>query len=116
MSGQEQEQQWVAQAVTLFAKDTIMAALRVMQEHGVRQLPVVDDEHGNLIGEVTEEELRRLWKVAPLSSMAEVLSGSPQGWPENLSSAPEGEQPEVTLVSPLVDFYRVPNVDTGWVH
>jgi predicted transcriptional regulator len=116
MSGQQQEQQWVAQAVTLFAKDTIMAALRVMQEHGVRQLPVVDEVHGNLIGEVTEEQLRRLWKVAPLSSMEEVLSGSPQGWQENLAPSPDVERPEVTEVSSLVDFYQVPNVDTGWVH
>ncbi|ATB27586.1 CBS domain-containing protein [Melittangium boletus] len=105
MDGREQEQQEVAQAVMLFAKDTIMAALRVMQEHGVRQLPVVDEERGEWLGEVTEEELRRLWKVAPLISMAEVLSGTPQ---------PKPTGPEVREVAPLLNFYRVP--PSHWRH
>jgi|GEM_PF-2212618 len=115
MDGQEQEQRELAQAVTLFAKDTIMAALRVMQEHGVRQLPVVDEECGEWLGEVTEEELRRLWKVAPLSSMAEILSGTPTGMAENLHAfQPEPTESEVREVAPLVDFYRVP--PNHWRH
>ncbi|MBM7114511.1 CBS domain-containing protein [[Archangium] primigenium] len=115
MDAQEQGPEDVAQAVMLFAKDTIMAALRVMQEHGVRRLPVVDEERGEWLGEVTEEQLRRLWKVAPLSSMAEILTGTPSGMAENLhASRPPVAPAEVREFASLVDFYRV--APDSWWH
>ena len=111
MDGREQgtEAQWVSRATTLFAGDTIVAALRMMQELGVRQLPVVDEEQGEFIGEVTEEELRRLWKVSPLASMEEILSGLFDVTPENKSV----ERPQVQETAPLVNFFGKPG---PWLH
>ena len=105
MHGREQGtvEEWVSRAVTLFAGDTIVAALRVMQEMGVRQLPVVDEEHGELLGEITEEELRQLWKVSPLASMEEILSGLLDMTPENIPV----RRPLSQDVAPLVDFHGV---------
>lgn len=88
----------VVQAVTLFGQDTVVHALRAMQELGVRQLPVVDEAHGEFLGEVTEERLRQVWKIAPLASMSELLSES---WEETLQNS----QPELVEVAPLVDFF-----------
>lgn len=88
----------VEQAMTLFGQDTVVTALRAMQELGVRQLPVVDEQHGALLGEVTEERLRQVWKIAPLTRMAELLS-DPEG--EGLQNS----QPEVVDVASLVDFF-----------
>ncbi|MET0404717.1 MAG: CBS domain-containing protein, partial [Cystobacter sp.] len=77
MDGRAQgmDQEWVSKATTLFGGDTIVAALRVMRELGVNQLPVVDEERGELLGEITSEELSQWWKVSPLASMEEILSG-----------------------------------------
>ena len=63
----------VAQAVTLFRSDTVLAALRVTQRYGLRQVPVVDEESGEWLGDISEEELYRLWATAPLAQMGEIL-------------------------------------------
>ena len=110
MDGREQgTEQLASRAATLFAGDTIVAALRMMQELGVRQLPVVDEEHGELMGEVTEEELGRLWKVSPLASMEEILSGLFDTTPEN---APSG-RPQVEEIAPLVNYH---GKQGPWLH
>jgi predicted transcriptional regulator len=107
---QGMEQEWVSRATTLFAGDTIVAALRVMQELGVRQLPVVDEEHGELLGEVTEEELNQLWKVSPLASMEEILSGRFDAAPEDEAF----ERPYVRDVAPLVNVFQ--GGQGPWLH
>lgn len=100
----EAEGREVAQAVTLFAEDTVLSALGLMQRHGLSRLPVVDDERGELLGEVTEGELRRLWKVAPLLCMSEVLTARAALWND------EGEgsswRPKIVLVSPLQEVFK----------
>ncbi|EPX59415.1 hypothetical protein D187_002905 [Cystobacter fuscus DSM 2262] len=102
-------EEWVSRATTLFAGDTIVAALRVMQELGVRRLPVVDEEHGELLGEITEEELRRLWRISPLASMEEILSGQLETVQEN---DPAG-RPHLKHAAPLVDFHAAHG---RWLH
>ncbi len=104
--GQDEVEARVAGAVMLFAQDTVVAALRVMQQYGVRQLPVVDEMHGELLGEVTDEELRRMWAVAPLASMAEILSVLQEG-------SPEDSPTQVVELAPLVNILGVPN---RWRH
>ncbi len=104
--GQGEVETRVVGAVMLFAQDTVVAALRVMQQYGVRQLPVVDEEYGELLGEVTDEELRRMWAVAPLASMAEILSVLQEGSPEDGST-------QVVEVAPLVNILSAPN---RWRH
>ena len=101
--------EWASGAATLFARDTIVAALRVMQELGVREMDVVDEELGEHLGMVTEEELRRLWKVAPLASMEEILSGLFDATPENEPV----EVPLVQDVAPLVNYHGIKG---SWVH
>lgn len=62
------------QAPHLFPEDTVFGALRLMQQHGLTLLPVVDGEDGRVLGEVHEAELYRLWEAQPLARMSEVLS------------------------------------------
>lgn len=64
----------ISQAVSLFPRDTVLTALRVMQRYGLTRLPVVDEHRGELIGHVNEEELYRLWAGAPLARMSELLN------------------------------------------
>lgn len=94
----------VAKAVTLFPKDTVVRALSLMQRYGLSRLPVVDDVHGELIGDVTADDLTRVWQHAPLACMSEILS---------LKSLRDEDQedatrwgPRITLVSPLVNAYQ----------
>jgi CBS domain-containing protein len=46
----------------------------MMGRYGLSVLPVVDEARGELLGEVTESELRRLWPRLPLARMAEILT------------------------------------------
>lgn len=100
MGGEASE---LVQAVTLFAEDTVLGALGVMQQHGVDRLAVVDAYQGEWLGEVTVEELRKLWEVAPLACMSEVLTARAA-----LETAEQGDswRPRVVLVSPLVDILQ----------
>ncbi|WP_239015069.1 CBS domain-containing protein [Archangium violaceum] len=92
----------VAKAVTLFPNDTVMRALALMQRYGLDWLPVVDESRGELIGDVTAEDLRKVWEHSPLACMSEILSL------KSLQEDDDGTSwsPRVTLVSPLVDMYR----------
>jgi predicted transcriptional regulator len=92
----------VAKAVTLFPNDTVVRALAVMKRYGLERIPVVDETRGELLGNVTTEDLRQVWEHSPLACMSEILS---------LKSLQEGEdgsswRPRVTLISPLVDVYQ----------
>ncbi|XXF81691.1 CBS domain-containing protein [Myxococcaceae bacterium GXIMD 01537] len=64
----------ISRALTLFPSDTVLAALQLMHRYGLSVLPVVDEARGELLGEVTEGELRRLWPRLPLARMAEILT------------------------------------------
>ena len=64
----------ISRAITLFPGDTVLAALQVMTRYGLSVLPVVDEARGELLGEVSEDELRRLWPRVPLARMAEILT------------------------------------------
>ena len=92
----------ITQAATLFGQDTVMTALRTMKELGVRQLAVVDDQNGGLLGEITEEQLRDQWEIAPLASMSEILSAPPE---ETLQNGQPEAQTEVVVLAPLVDYF-----------
>ena len=92
----------VAKAVTLFPNDTVVRALTLMKRYGLERLPVVDEKHGERIGDVTADDLRQVWEHSPLACMSEILS---------LKSLQEGEdgttwRPRVSLISPLVDVYQ----------
>lgn len=69
-----QSESLISRALTLFPSDTVLAALQMMGRYGLSVLPVVDDVRGELLGEVTEDELRRLWPRLPLARMAEILT------------------------------------------
>jgi len=64
----------VARAVTLFPEDTVLSALQVMHRHAAHVLPVVDGRDGAWLGEVSEDELCRLSRFAPLARLAEILT------------------------------------------
>jgi CBS domain-containing protein len=51
------------------ASDTLSAAVRIMQEHGVRRLPIVD-ETGHLLGILTADDL-----VAELGALLAAIGG-----------------------------------------
>jgi CBS domain-containing protein len=64
----------ISSAITLFPSDTVLSALQVMSRYGLGVLPVVDEARGELLGEVSEDELRRLYARLPLARMAEILT------------------------------------------
>ena len=76
---------FVARAITLFPSDTVLAALQVMHQHGLTVLPVVDEERGELIAEVTEAELCRVAARLPLIGIAEVLTAKAMGAGEGMT-------------------------------
>lgn len=78
----------VARAITLFPSDTVLAALQVMHRHGLSVLPVVDEERGELIGEVTEAELCRVAARLPLIGISEVLTAKARGAGEGMTGQP----------------------------
>ncbi len=94
----------VARAVTLFPRDTVMRALSLMQRYGLGRLPVVDETDGELLGDVTADDLTQVWRYAPLACMSEILSLKTLR-NEELEEAPRWG-PRITLVSPLVDVYQ----------
>ncbi|ATB35137.1 hypothetical protein CYFUS_000549 [Cystobacter fuscus] len=60
--------------IILYPRDTVMRALEVMHRYGAHLLPVVEERHGEVLGHVTLEELRRLGNTLPLARMAEILT------------------------------------------
>jgi CBS-domain-containing membrane protein len=72
---QVQLEEKIREALMVFSDDTVLRALRVMQDNGVRSLPVVTEVDGDLLGVITLEALYRAWAVSPLARLTEVLAG-----------------------------------------
>ncbi len=70
--------------VTVLPTDTLVCALRVMERHGVRLLPVME-ETGTLLGLVSEEHILQAWTEDPLQPVAGVMAvcGLPGGEEED---------------------------------
>ena len=79
----------ICRAVTLFPSDSVLAALQVMHQYGLAVLPVVEEERGELLGEVTEAELCRVASRLPLILIAEVLTAKALGGGEGMTGAVE---------------------------
>lgn len=79
----------ISRAITLFPSDTVLAALQVMQRYGLAVLPVVDEECGELIGEVSEGELCRVASRLPLLPIAEVLTAKATAREEGMTGGTE---------------------------
>lgn len=78
--------------VTVLPTDTLLCALRVMERHQVRLLPVVE-ETGELLGLVSEEHILGAWGEDPLQLVREVMaeSGPPrEGEEEEEADGPGG--------------------------
>ena len=82
----------ISRAITLFPGDSVLAALQVMQQYGLAVLPVVDEERGELLGEVTEGELCRVASRLPLIPLAEVLTAKALGGQEGMTGEAEPVQ------------------------
>jgi CBS domain-containing protein len=72
--------------VTVLPTDTLLCALRVMERHQVRFLPVVG-ETGMLLGLISEARILEAWEVDPLQRVSEVMAecgppweGEEDGW------------------------------------
>lgn len=63
----------ISRAITLFPGDSVRGALQLMARYGLRVLPVVDEVHGEWLGEVSEDALRRLGPRLPRARVAELL-------------------------------------------
>jgi predicted transcriptional regulator len=81
----------ISKAVSLFPRDTVLTALRVMQRYGLTRLPVVDEHRGELLGHISEEELYRVWAGAPLARMSELLNVRATGFGADGLRAPRGK-------------------------
>jgi CBS domain-containing protein len=79
----------ISRAITLFPSDTVLAALQVMHRYGLAVLPVVEEERGELIGEVTEGELCRVASRLPLIALAGVLTAKAMGEEEGMTGGVE---------------------------
>jgi CBS domain-containing protein len=79
--------------VTVLPTDTLVRALRVMERHGVRLLPVME-ETGRLLGLISEAHILQAWTEDPLQPVAGVMAacglpGVEEGEDEGLLSAAE---------------------------
>jgi CBS domain-containing protein len=66
--------------VTVLPTDTLLCALRVMERHQLRLLPVVE-ETGALLGLISEAHILEAWGADPLLLVSEVMAecGQPGG-------------------------------------
>lgn len=96
----------ITRAITLFPSDTVLAALQVMQQYGLAVLPVVDEECGELIGEVTEGELCCVASRLPLLPIAEVLT----------AKATAGEEGMTGGADLLAQGHAALGGRAGWLH
>jgi predicted transcriptional regulator len=96
----------ISRAITLFPSDTVLAALQVMQKYGLAVLPVVDEQCGELMGEVTEDELCRVASRLPLIAIAEVLT----------AKAVAGEEGMTGDADPLIRGQMALGGGAGWLH
>ena len=65
--------------VTVLPTDTLLCALRVMEEHRVRLLPVME-ETGTLLGLISEARILEAWEVDPLQTVSEVMAECGPPW------------------------------------
>ena len=70
----------VAQAVTLFTRDTVFGAMGVMQEHRLGRVAVVREKDGELVGDLRVEDLYRAWATDPLMTVGELLCALDGPW------------------------------------
>ena len=96
----------ISRAITLFPSDTVLAALQVMQQYGLAVLPVVDEECGELLGELTESELCCVASRLPLLAIAEVLT----------AKAAAGEEGMTGGAGLLVHGQAAVGGGAGWLH
>jgi CBS domain-containing protein len=89
----------ITRAIALFPSDSVLAALQVMHQYGLAVLPVVDEERGELLGEVTEGELCRVASRLPLIPLAEVLTAKALGGQEGMTGQADPVQ-ELAAESP----------------
>lgn len=85
----KRDESLVSRAITLFPGDTVLAALQVMHRYSLAVLPVVDEERGELVGEVTEAELCRVASRLPLLPISEVLTAKALGGQEGTTGLAE---------------------------
>ena len=57
----------------VFPTDTLLCALRVMKEHHVALVPVMDGE-GHLVGILSDQHVRVAWAQGPLTPVARVMT------------------------------------------
>ena len=74
-------------SVTVLPTDTLLCALRTMEQHQVRLLPVVEAT-GAFVGLISEAHILEAWGEDPLRLVSEVMAAC--GLPEE-EEAPEGE-------------------------
>jgi predicted transcriptional regulator len=73
--------------VTVLPTDTLLCALRVMKEHQVSLLPVME-ETGALVGLIHETHILEAWEEDPLRYVSEVMAEC--GPPEEEEERAEG--------------------------
>lgn len=61
--------------VTIGADDSVEEALRTMKEHGVRRLPVIDDQR--LVGMVSQADVARHLPEGAVGDLVEAISTAP---------------------------------------
>ncbi|WP_224249212.1 CBS domain-containing protein [Hyalangium gracile] len=81
------EEMTASVTVTVLPTDTLLCALRVMKEHQLRLLPVVE-ETGALLGLISEAHILEAWEDDPLLLVSEVMAGC--GLPEEEEEPWEG--------------------------
>jgi CBS-domain-containing membrane protein len=66
--------------VAVLPTDTLLSALRVMERHGVRLLPVMA-KAGRMVGLISQAHILAAWKLGPLMPVAMVMAacGVPRG-------------------------------------
>ena len=68
-------EEFVAEAVTIGADDSIEEALRTMTDHGVRRLPVIDGH--DLIGIVSQADIAKNLPDDKVADLVEAISKAP---------------------------------------
>jgi len=68
-------EEFVAEAVTIGADDSIEHALRTMSEHGVRRLPVIDGQ--DLVGIVSQADVAKNLSNDNVADLVEAISKAP---------------------------------------
>lgn len=72
--GQVRLDELIAQAITLFPRETVFCAMGVMQQHRLGRVAVVREADGEYLGELRIEDLYRAWAADPLMTIGTVLA------------------------------------------